>query len=292
MTGYGRAVRSGAKASIEVVISSFNKRSLDVVLKVPPDLMEIDPFIRKSLGGLFERGALFVSIKEVEKASSHPDKEAVLDIAENRLRLVKKIASHLHVQLTDGEMFSAVIDGTKDSLIFFDKDEEKQKEKLELAKAALQNALLQVQESREKEGAFLRDTLLSRLEKLASIRQAILSHKGDVVAAQTERLCSVLAPYLSGSLSMDERVLKEVVLYADKMDISEEIARIEHHIDHCQQVFQEEGAIGKKIDFLLQELMREFNTLGSKTSNVAITVQVVLAKTELEKMREQVQNVE
>lgn len=292
MTGYGRAVQSGETTAMEAVVSSFNKRSFDVVLKVPTDMMDLDPFIRKSLGELFERGSLFVSLKEVEGGATHPERDPVLTIAENRLLLVKKIASHLHLQLSDGEIFSAVIDGTKESLVFFDKDQEKQQEKRELAKAALKRALLQVQESREKEGVFLKETLLCCLEKLVSIRETILSHKGDVIAAQTERLCSVLAPYLAGSRTTDERILKEVVLYADKMDISEEISRIGHHIDQCRQVFQEEGAIGKKVDFLLQELMREFNTLGSKTSNVAITVQVVLAKTELEKMREQVQNVE
>lgn len=289
MTGYGRALEVGDSTAIEVVVSSFNKRSLDVVLKLPQELLELDPFIRKSVSDCFERGAITVSVKEV---GSLVHKDKTLVTAEQRFQRLKKITAHLGLTLTDGEIFTSIVEATKESLIAYEKDETEQKEKIVLAKGALAKALCEVQVSRSKEGVFLREDLTSRLDILASLRDHILLEKGDVVSQQIARLKALLEPYLASPVSADERLLKEVVFFADRMDISEEVSRIGHHIELCRKVFSEEGSLGKKVDFILQELMREFNTLGAKTSNVAITVHVVHAKTELEKMREQVQNVE
>jgi uncharacterized protein (TIGR00255 family) len=291
MTGYGRSVKSGAKTAMEVVVSSFNKRTLDITLKVSPELIELESFIRKTIGELFERGAIFVSLREVEGGGSI-EKDPLLVVAEQRFLSVNKIATHLGLTLSDGEIFSAVIGCAKESLILLEKDQDKQKEKVDLAKSALSVALQEVQEGRKREGSFLKADLSSRLDTLFSLREQIFVKKGDVVALQVERLSSLLEPYIKAPLLTDERLLKEAVLYADKMDISEEVSRIGHHIEHCRSVLEAPGALGKKIDFLLQELMREFNTLGAKALNVAITVLVVQAKVELEKMREQVQNVE
>ena len=106
-----------------------------------------------------------------------------------------------------------------------------------------------------------------------------------------QRLTEVLKKHVPTMLS-DDRVLREVVLYADKADVSEELARIDHHLDHIAKVIEQPAAAGKLLEFILQELLREFNTLGAKTTVSDVSTIVVLAKTELEKMREQVQNAE
>jgi uncharacterized protein (TIGR00255 family) len=144
---------------------------------------------------------------------------------------------------------------------------------------------------RTSEGCFIGEELLRRVAVLREIRDRIAQGSVDQVDRIRERLTALVARYVP-SLAGDDRVLREVVLYADKADVSEELSRIDHHLGHFERCIAEENAVGKTLEFLLQELQRELNTLGAKTTQAEVSTAVVMAKTELEKMREQVQNVE
>jgi uncharacterized protein (TIGR00255 family) len=168
-------------------------------------------------------------------------------------------------------------------------------EDLKVVEALVEKAMLAAfkvfDANRSSEGDHIRDELSDRLNALRSTRNTItglVSGHVEEIRRHLGELLDALVP----TLSNDERVLREIVLYADRSDVSEELSRIDHHLNHMQEVLKSDCVTGKLLEFIMQELLREWNTLGAKTTSSEASTCVVLAKMELEKMREQVQNVE
>lgn len=287
MTGYGQATKVGDHSKIVVTVSSYNKKILDLSVKLPQTLLEIESEVRKKTSEKVARGALFVSFRvEPQYDEALPNESSLAQVKE-RLALLFTIRDRFQLNVTDNELFHALF---SDSELL--KASSPGEELSSIALQAFQDALSHVVSSREQEGHFLQKDLLSRAQTLTSIREAIVEKSRGVVERQIEKWRDHIAKYLPETLLNDERLLKEIILFSDKVDISEELARIEHHLSHFQEALFETASIGKKLDFLLQELSREFNTLGAKTSQIDVSYLVVQAKSELERMREQVQNVE
>jgi uncharacterized protein (TIGR00255 family) len=164
---------------------------------------------------------------------------------------------------------------------------------LPFLKKAINQALKQLQQMRAKEGGFLCKDLTKRLKNLRSITKRVSSQAPKVLVAHRKRLIERLSKAEIDLKEVnDERFLKEIVYFTDRSDITEELIRLESHFKQMQHCLKEDEPVGRKLDFLAQEMFREVNTIGSKANDVLISKEVVGLKTELEKIREQVQNVE
>lgn len=161
--------------------------------------------------------------------------------------------------------------------------------------AALQGALDSMVAMREQEGANIGRDLLSRADKMASLVETIASRKDLIVQAYEERLekkILALMDKVQAAVPDEDRLLQEVAIYSDKVDFTEEVVRFRSHLNQLHTMLQSSGEVGRKLDFLIQEMNRETNTIGSKAGDLAVTEAVLQLKNEIEKIREQVQNIE
>lgn len=268
---------------LEATVTCYNKKSLDLVVKLPSIISEFEPVLRKLVSSAFLRGAVTVSVRVEERVGFESTS------VQKRFDCIKKAVDQCHLKVSDSDLLHALFCSSE---LFSSQNEFDKEILLQHVEVVVKKAIQMAEEARRQEGLFLQKDFLERKKTLENILVQIESLTKNVVGQQVERLQSLLSKYIQEPISTDERLLKEVVLFADKVDISEEVSRLKHHFVHLQTVLTEEGPIGKKIDFLFQELLREFSTLGAKTSQAEVSFLVVQAKTELDKMREQVQNVE
>jgi uncharacterized protein (TIGR00255 family) len=286
MTGFGRAVESDGRCEVTVEISSVNKRHLDVIIRLPKGYQQTEGAIRQALATHVHRGQVTVSasIRALEPSLS----ASAVDV----VRLTAQLASLRAMAEAAGvpvPVERAIFELWRRQL------EETEVEALPEVGAliirATEKAVADLDRRRTEEGEALARDIQGRLGVLGELEKKIAERSVGHVDRIRQRLTEFVAQYVP-TLASDERVLREVVLYADKADVSEELTRIEHHLEQAHKAFACEGAHGKLLEFVLQELLREFNTLGAKTDDAEVSTSVVIAKTELEKMREQVQNVE
>ena len=281
MTGFGRAVEQDGSYEATVEISSVNKRYLDVAVRVPKGCLRMEFAVRQAVGARLHRGQVVVGVSLRPLLSSLP-----MSVDESQIALLRTIAGALGapvpLEKAAFELWRRCLDEAQSDLPPVVEP---------LLLRTVEKALDDLDARRAQEGAAIEKELKERLETLAIVRAQIAERLVGHVDRIRRRLEEAVARYVP-SLSSDDRILREVVLYADKADVSEELARIDHHIEQTRKAFTTDGAIGKLLEFVLQELLREFNTLGAKTNDVQVSTAVVIAKTELEKMREQVQNVE
>jgi uncharacterized protein (TIGR00255 family) len=287
MTGYGRAASALAGGTLTVQVSSVNRRSLDLSIKLPADWDALEAEIGEAVRRFAARGKVHVGIEFTigkgrdEIAWNDSGVGAALDklaaLADTRqihfeptAELLWQIASS---QRAPAEMLSA--ERVRPDVI-----------------AALGEALRSFAEMRSREG----DALLADFsERLALFRGHV-----DAVAARAPEVAPAYRALLMKRLRdaglelnvEDERVLREIALFADRCDVSEEITRLRSHIDQLAALLKSDDEIGRKADFILQEMGREANTIGSKANDLAIAKSVIELKNELERIREQMANVE
>ena len=288
MTGFGRSSVRDARHEVTVEVSSVNKRHLDVVMRLPRGYQRLETSIRRQLATYVVRGQLSLSIEIVPLQPSAvlvPMRYAQVD---GQMGMLGQMADHVGVAVPTEK---ALIELWRRQLDMVEEQERDVEAVEQLVHTAVGAAVDALNLQRTSEGCFIGEELLRRVAVLREIRDRIAQGSVDQVDRIRERLTALVARYVP-SLAGDDRVLREVVLYVDKADVSEELSRIDHHLGHFERCIAEENAIGKTLEFLLQELQRELNTLGAKTTQAEVSTAVVMAKTELEKMREQVQNVE
>ncbi|MGB0992774.1 MAG: YicC/YloC family endoribonuclease [Akkermansiaceae bacterium] len=288
MTGFGRAEHATSELVARVEASSVNRKQSEIVVQLPRCYAELEAPLRKLTLGMVSRGRVHLAIK-VEQAEG--TSQAVrIDTA--RARALEAAFTELSdaidrpLQPTSSDFLR-----TPDILQF--NDEPASAEVAERAiTPAVKEALTQMIAMRASEGLHLKEDIDSRLSVLEKIATEITAHAPSVVEHYRDALHRRLDDSgIEVSLD-DERVLKEIGLFADRCDISEEITRLNSHFEKFREYLASEEPIGRPLDFLCQELNREFNTIGSKANDATLAQHIVLAKTELEKIREQVQNVE
>ena len=288
MTGFGRAKVDNGRMEVIVEISSVNKRHLDLSFRLPRGYQQLEGALRRELSAKLFRGQvnIGISVRPLDAATA----SLLLDWPkiDGQLEMLRQIAEHLQCPVPTER---AAFELWRARLEEEGEREECLPETEGLILKGVQEAVALFDSRRMAEGAFLADDLRKRFLLLRQMKGEIAHKMEGCVDLIRVRLTELLEKHVP-SLASDDRVLREVVLYADKADVSEELARIDHHLDHVEKVFDDKAPAGKLLEFILQELLREFNTLGAKTSVSDVSTTVVLAKTELEKMREQVQNVE
>jgi uncharacterized protein (TIGR00255 family) len=290
MTGFGRSSVEveGAGVRIQVEIHSVNRKTLDIQISAPREWSGHEAIFSEWIGGAFQRGRVNVQIK-VELAKDSSDSLAMNTEA-------------MALTLNDLKAFAQTqgFDFTPDSSLVLDlarsvKDKSSLpswKELKESLQEAFNAALADISAMRLQEGAALADDLRERIAELEVFRKQIEKN----ASGSTQRYRNALLERLKQlGLELDvsdERVLKEVAIYADRSDISEETTRLSSHFEQFLGFLSADEATGRKMDFLCQEIHREFNTTGSKSNDIEITRLVIDGKNALERIREQVQNIE
>lgn len=288
MTGFGRgeSKRDGVTWSVEC--SSVNRKQLEVAVSVPRELAELENAVRTEVSAVVSRGRVNVAVRrDVGTASAeavHVDQELAAHYFQVMQALASKLGISPEISLTDITRLPGVVTQAQAEIVTEDA--------WPLVQEALAAALTQFNAMRAAEGASLRADIEARLQLIESLLESIRTKAVTVPENQRKVLRQRLEDAGLPLPLDDERLLKEIALFADRTDISEELTRAASHAKQFRAYLDAETPAGRSLDFLLQEFFREFNTMGSKCNHAEIAHHVVTAKTELEKIREQVQNAE
>ena len=288
MTGFGRGSAATDVWQANVEISAVNRKQAEVVLQAPRELNELDARVRKAVLGAVSRGRIQVSIN-IEPAAG-----ALGDFRIDPALALAFSNAFSELEKTVGyPVVPTAADFLRQPGIIAAGNSDIDAEAVWLAvEPALSDALKQLAAMRESEGSHLKSDFLARLDILVSFARKIATEAPGRPIRQRELLGKRLRDAGLDLDPTDERVLKEIALFADRCDVSEEITRLDSHFAKFREYLDAAEPPGRALDFLCQELFREFNTLGSKANDALIAQTIVEAKTELEKIREQVQNVE
>ena len=294
MTGFAVAQRATALGTVGVELRSVNSRFLDLNLRLADDLRAVEPAIRERLSSRIARGKLDCRIglqRRVEVAAQTLNAAVLAQLRRLDDEVRTAIPQVANLTIADVLAWPGVVDGAAADT------EAVQRELL----SALDEAIEALQATRGREGDALRRALLERCDTIEAIAAQVRARVPELRAALErklfERLDQSLAPALAsaGGLTRDdvaERIRQEVTLYGLRADVDEELSRLATHVTEVRRVLAAGGAVGRRLDFLMQELNREANTLGSKATAIELTNAAVELKIAIEQMREQIQNLE
>ncbi len=289
MTGYGRGecAREGFKFTVE--LNSINRKQSDIAVNLPKELVELEPRIRDEINAHLSRGRIN-AVVAYHRSASKVEEQVQLDesLALAYLKAIQKLQrkTKLDGAVTLDTILRApgvlkLAETTIDADAMWSSVE-----------AALKKALAQLVKMREKEGKFLAVDLTGRLDAIALGVAAVRQAAPETTKRYREQLHARVKEAGLDVPIDDERLMKEVVFFADRCDISEELTRLESHINQFRDCLKTGEPVGRTLDFLAQEMNREINTIGSKANAADVSQHVVRMKAELEKIREQVQNIE
>ncbi|HEY4254749.1 MAG TPA: YicC/YloC family endoribonuclease [Chlamydiales bacterium] len=284
MTGFGRATDSASRGQIVVEIQSVNRKQLEIHFVLPKRYSSIENDLRKQITETVSRGSVSVRVTLQGKAGALleqlPDVKALKALKKGWEAIALELGfSKQEISLS----FLAEKYSPETAVSPLEKQESM------LLQKCLSKALQNFRAMQQKEGAALAKDIQTRLDLIAKHTDAIEKASPNAVQTMRHTLKKRLEDLLGSSAPLDERLGREIALYAEKLDISEELTRLRSHLDQFQS---KEMNSGRKMEFLLQELGREINTIGSKSMDVKISHRVVEVKGEIEKIREQVQNIE
>ncbi|MED9820628.1 MAG: YicC/YloC family endoribonuclease [Christensenellales bacterium] len=287
MTGYGRCHLEEDGREMTVEVKSVNHRFLDISYRLSRTLSFLDDAVRKGVSARLARGHVdvFVSYENHRQDARTVRVDTALAAAYHQA--LEELAAAVG---RDADLPLAEYARLPDVLTVQEKDEDQQAVR-ELFVRALDGALDGLIQMREQEGERMRADMLEKLDAIDGLRETIAVRAPMVVNEYREKLSQRIAALTDGELD-EARLLTEVALFADRAAIDEELVRLKSHLDALRDTTQMAEPVGRKLDFLVQELNRETNTIGSKASDTAIAQAVVAAKGEIEKLREQVQNIE
>ena len=288
MTGFGRGEHTTPRALYRVEVQAVNHRFVEVRARLPRRLSRLEHQIQREVQHRFGRGRFEVHLSE--RLLTDPPRTIRVDRAAARefVAAVRALQEELGLP---GALSVEALASLRD-LVSFEEPEEEAGAVWEEIRPALEQAFADLEAMREKEGAALAGELRHRLDLLERGLATVLARAPGTVAAYRARLQERVAALAAGVPLDPGRLEQEVVLFADRADITEEGARLASHLAQFRDLLDAPGPQGRKMEFLLQEMHREVNTLGTKAADAAIAAEVVAMKAELEKMREQLQNVE
>lgn len=288
MTGYGKASAENNGRKVTVELRSVNHRFLDLSIKLPKILNCLEDIVRKGLSDSFERGHFDVFVSYENTRDDGVKLTLNEGVASEYVKIKDEIISKYGV--ADDYTVSAMI-RTPD-LVTASAAEDNEDEIKALCSAALAEAVEQMKKMRVFEGAKLKNDILTKTANIENTVALIKTLAPKVVENYRTKLKDRITEALSGVEIDQARLLNEVAFFADKAAIDEEITRLTAHCQHLREMVADTKPIGKNLDFLVQEFNREANTIGSKCNDIEITGNVLVLKNEIEKIREQVQNVE
>jgi uncharacterized protein (TIGR00255 family) len=285
MTGFGAAEGSVAGGRVRVEIRTVNHRYFNLSLKLPQDLAATEGEFREMLRKEFERGHVSVGVRWVEHPVAAESSAINLERAQAVLARLRELKTALDLP---GEVDLPMI--ARHPEVFGNHQEESAAPEWSEIAPVVAAAVTACQAMRQREGVALAEELRHRLTMLETEARVIAARAPERIVRERDRLRASVATLLDGKMADEARVAQEIAFLADKLDITEELVRFDAHVAACRDVLAGQGQKGKQLGFLAQELGREVNTMGSKANDAIITQQVILMKGELEKFREQLEN--
>jgi len=288
MTGYGKGEASSLQGTFTVEIRSVNHRYGEVSVRLPRSFMALENDVKRLVSSVLKRGKIDVFVQWEETAATGALTQIDLAVARGYYESFSKLADEL--QLSRDLPISLILSQkgvVRDSTVSIDETELQP-----LLFSAVQSAVTAIDAMRTREGDALEIDLLARRRQISEWTDQIGARTPQVVAEYRQKLRTRLEQLLEGTELDEARLAQEIALMADRSDITEELVRLASHFSQFDEALGLTEQVGRKLDFLMQEMNREVNTIGSKSNDAELTALVVRIKAEMEKMREQVQNVE
>ena len=288
MTAFGRGEAGADGYRFTVELRTLNHRFSDVRIKLPRKYSEFEEEIKRRVSAQFSRGRIEVSVL----ADDTLDKVRHLTVDAELAKTYKRLLLTLQDELgLEGDLRLESVLNFRD-IFTFQEDEESRGRAWRVVETALDQAIDDCLQMRREEGAAIRSDLSTRLQELEVLTAEIESRAPLVVVETRDRLHKRIQDLL-GETELDEtRLAQEIAFFTDRSDISEELVRLQSHIRQFNELLEAKGPRGRQLEFLIQEMHREVNTIGSKANDLEIGKRVIQMKTELERFREQLQNVE
>ena len=289
MTAYGRGEHSEGDTTFTAELKSLNNRYRDIILRIPKTFQAFEDEIRSQIAEKVRRGRVEVSLQmEKNAAEAEYDLELNLPLVRSLIRIFEELNEQFGV---DDKIAPETLYQMRDVILYKPQDVD-----IDEARPALQEVLRLALDSLDKmrlvEGQAIEEDFLKRLKLIEAYLDDIEGRAPAMVEAYQKRLTEKMHK-MSQDTELDEsRLMQEVAIFADRCDITEEIVRLRSHLKQFQNYMSVDDSIGRRLDFLIQEINREVNTISSKTFDSSISAKVVEIKGELEKLREQIQNVE
>ncbi len=287
MTGYGKANMSKNLREYQIEIKSVNHRYLDISIKMPRSLSYLEEEVKKTVSSKITRGKVDVFITFNNNSVEGRDIKINTEIARMYIKELKNLAETegiiANIPVTEISKLPDVLTIQNNQ-----EDETIKNELLEVTNKAIENLV----EMRKVEGEKITQDLIVRIQDIEEKVKKISSLSTGLIEEYVVKLNTRIKELLQDQEVDETRLAQEMVIYADKCSIEEEVTRLNSHIYQFRELFNSNEAVGKKLDFMIQEMNRETNTVGSKANNLEITNEVINMKTQLENIREQIQNIE
>ena len=288
MTGFGRAELIDEEKKITVEMKSVNHRYLDVNMRMPKKFSVFEASIRSLLKEYIQRGKVDVFITCEDYTQSRVSVKYNREIAQQYLGYLQEMNRDFQLS---GEINAALLSRYPEVLTMEEQTEDED-EMWGALEGVIRNAAVQFVEARTKEGIELKRDILDKLEKMEEKVELVEKRSPDIIKEYREKLETKVKELLADTQMEESRIAAEVILYADKICTDEETVRLKSHIKHTKSVLDEKEGIGRKLDFIAQEMNREANTILSKANDLETSNLAIDLKTEIEKIREQIQNIE
>ena len=288
MTGFGRAEASDENRKITIEIKAVNHRYLDVNMKMPKKLCIFESSIRTVLKEYVERGKVDIFITYEDFTDTNVSVKYNREVAKAYMNYIGEIAKEFSL---DNDLKSTTLSRYPEVLTL-EEQEVDESELWEYVEKALRSALEMFVEARVKEGENLKNDIITKLDNMLANVSFIEERAPQIIKEYHEKLVNKVSEYLADSTIDESRILTEVTLFTDKICVDEEIVRLKSHIQATKDALNAGGSLGRKLDFIAQEMNREANTILSKANDLKTSNQAIDLKTDIEKIREQIQNIE
>lgn len=288
MTGYGRGKYECDSREYTVEIKSVNNRYIDISIKMPRNISFLEDTVRKLILNSITRGKVEAFVSFTNNSNKGRNIELNYDLAKNYIEAMKKLAEETNIN-TNIEVIDVI---RLHDVLNTTLDQEGERIITEELTETVSEAIKNFIKMREIEGEKIKEDLQERIESISEKINQINSISTGLVSEYIVKLEKRVNELLKSNVVDENRLAQEIVIYSDKCSVEEEITRMKSHISQFLNLLEQTNSNGKRIDFLIQEMNRETNTIGSKANNLQITNYVVDIKTELENIREQIQNIE
>ena len=288
MTGFGRCELSEGERKVSVEIKTVNHRYLDVAMKMPKKLNFFDSAIRTVLKEYLQRGKVDVFVTYEDLSESNVSLVYNQKVAEQYVKYFRQMEEQFGLE---NDMKVSVLARCPEVLVM-EEQQEDEEEIWQLLEKAVRGACEKVVETRVREGEALKCDLLAKLDEMLRMTAFIEERSPQIMAEYRQKLEAKVQDLLTDAQTDESRIAMEVTLFADKICVDEEIVRLRSHVEATKAALESGGSVGRKLDFIAQVMNREANTTLSKANDLEISNCAIDLKTEIEKVREQIQNIE
>lgn len=288
MTGFGRCELSEGERKVSVEIKTVNHRYLDVAMKMPKKLNFFDSAIRTVLKEYLQRGKVDIFVTYEDLSESNVSLVYNQKVAEQYVKYFRQMEEQFGLE---NDMKVSVLARCPEVLVM-EEQQEDEEEIWQLLEKAVRGACEKVVETRVREGEALKCDLLAKLDEMLRMTAFIEERSPQIMAEYRQKLEAKVQDLLTDAQTDESRIAMEVTLFADKICVDEEIVRLRSHVEATKAALESGGSVGRKLDFIAQEMNWEANTTLSKANDLEISNCAIDLKTEIEKVREQIQNIE